>query len=324
MKKLNDAGQTELKKYTWKVEKTQTLISFLQEQRRIISLGAGELSNSKIRRLVISGSVYVNGRCCRIPAYTLLPGSTVEARIDTQKMYYEKQPDDIQFEMTEADVLYEDEWLIIVNKPAFFPVEKTIVQDRNNLHQTVIDFLHKRNPQLRNPPYVGMMHRLDRETSGAILFTKTREINSAMHDLFEEHKVTKQYRAVAFNSDRKKIKDTFSVEGYMNRISSKSSACRMGLVKNEDGLFSHTDFTVAGIEGEYVHLDCVLQTGRTHQIRVHLSSVGLPLVGDELYGGPKGFAENNYRIMLHSQSLEFIHPMTTETVRAESPLPPLF
>ena len=317
-----------MKKFTWKIERTQTLISFLQEQRYLLSLGAGDggsVSNSKIRRLVISGSVHVNGKCCRIPAYTLFPKSTVEVSIDSEKVFYEKKPDDIQFELTDNDVLFEDEWLIIVNKPAFFPVEKTIVQDRNNLHQTVIDFLYKRNPELRNPPYVGMMHRLDKETSGAILFTKTRVINSAMHDLFEEHQVTKQYRAVAFNRNRKNIQDTFSVEGYMNRISPKSCACKMGMVRNaEDGLFSHTDFTVAKIEGEYVHLDCVLQTGRTHQIRVHLSSVGLPLVGDELYGGPKGFTENNYRIMLHSRSLEFIHPMTSKVVRAESPLPPLF
>lgn len=314
-----------MKKFNWKTERTQTLISFLQEQRHYLSLGAGELSNSKIRRLVISGSVHVNGKCCRIPAYTLLPGSSVEVSIDSEKLFYEKQPDDIQFELTDDDVLFEDEWLIIVNKPAFFPVEKTIVQDRNNLHQTVIDFLYKRNPELRNPPYVGMMHRLDKETSGAILFTKTREINGAMHDLFEGHKVTKQYRAVAFNKGKREIPNTFSVEGYMNRISPKSSACKMGMVKDTaDGLFSHTDFSVAKTEGEYVHLDCVLQTGRTHQIRVHLSSYGLPLVGDELYGGPRGFAQNNYRIMLHSRSLEFIHPKTGKTIRAESSLPPLF
>ena len=313
-----------MKKFTWKVERTQTLISLLQEQRLILSLGAGELSNSKIRRLVISGSVHINGKCCRIPAYTLLPGSTVEVSIDSEKLFYEKQPDDIQFELTDDDVLFEDEWLIIVNKPAFFPVEKTIVQDRNNLHQTVIDFLYRRNPELRNPPYVGMMHRLDRETSGAILFTKTREINGAMHDLFEDHTVTKQYRAVAFNKSKREIPDSFSVEGYMTRISPKSNACKMGLVKNQEGLFSHTDFTVAKTEGRHVYLDCVLQTGRTHQIRVHLSSYGLPLVGDELYGGPDGFEENKGRIMLHSRALEFIHPKTGKTIRAESPLPPLF
>ncbi|MBO4320984.1 MAG: RluA family pseudouridine synthase [Treponema sp.] len=314
-----------MKKLSWKTEKAQTLTAFLQEHRDDFQTGADAISNSKIRRIVISGSVYVNGRQCRLPSFLLHPKSTVEVNVDETKAFYEKKPDDIHFELKDDDVLFEDEWLIIVNKPAFFPVEKTIVQDRNNLHQTVIDFLHRRKPELRNPPYVGMMHRLDRETSGAILFTKTREINAAMHDLFEQHKVTKKYRAVASNKNSMTVPDSFSVEGYMKRISPKSSACKMGLVKNPDeGLYSRTDFTVSRIEGEYVHLDCVLQTGRTHQIRVHASSYGLPLVGDVLYGGPKGFAENNHRIMLHSMSLEFIHPMTGKTVIAESPLPPLF
>ncbi|MBR4005131.1 MAG: RluA family pseudouridine synthase [Treponema sp.] len=314
-----------MKKYFWKIERPQTLISFLQEQRYFISPETEGISNSKIRRLVISGSVNVNGKQCRIPSFMLLPKSTLEVFVDEEKLMYEKQPDDIQFELKQEDVLFEDEWLIIVNKPAFFPVEKTMVQDRNNLHQTVIDFLYRRNPELRNPPYVGMMHRLDKETSGAILFTKKREINGAMHDLFECHKIKKSYRAVAFNKSKREIPDTFSVEGWMKRISPKSSACKMGMSKNQDdGLFSHTDFSLVKAQGNHVHLECTLQTGRTHQIRVHLSSVGLPLVGDELYGGPEGFEENNGRIMLHSKSLEFVHPMTGQTIRAESPLPPLF
>lgn len=314
-----------MKKYSWKIDRVQTLVSFLQEKRRFFSLGDSDPSNSKIRRLVVSGSVYVNGRQCRIPSYTLLPGSSVEARVDSQKFFYEKKPDDIHFELSEREVLFEDDWLIIVDKPAFFPVEKTIVEDRKNLHQAVIDFLYKRKPELRNPPYVGMMHRLDRETSGAILFTKTREVNKAMHSLFEEHKVKKSYRAVAFNKDKRQIPETFFVEGYMTRISPKSSACRMGLVKDSDGeLFSRTDFTLVRTDESYVWLDCLLETGRTHQIRLHSSSVGLPLVGDGLYGGPEGFEENGGRIMLHSRCLEFTHPVTGKVIRAESPLPPLF
>ena len=129
----------------------------------------------------------------------------------------------------------------------------------------------------------------------------------------------------ACNKEKRQIPETFFVEGYMTRISAKSSACKMGLVKEVDrGLSSRTDFTLVRTDESYVWLDCILETGRTHQIRLHSSSVGLPLVGDGLYGGPEGFEENGGRIMLHSRCLEFTHPVTGKNIRADSPLPALF
>lgn len=266
----------------------------------------GNASNSKIRRLIVSGCVKVNGRECRRPAFELRGRSSVEVAFDEEKFFYEKQPDDIEFTVTDKDVLSEDENLIFINKPAMFPVEQTITGNRKNLHDAVVDYLWKRNPELRNPPYVGIMHRLDRETSGVILFTKNRPVNKPVHDMFERHDFIKEYYALCVpaasgGADKWKAGKTFTVEGNMDRISGKSQAGKWGLV-SKGGLYSKTDFEIVKA-GDFkgkkcVLVHCFLHTGRTHQTRVHLSSVGLPLLGDELYGGPAAD-----RIHLHAARL---------------------
>ena len=171
--------------FTFDVHKTIRIDEYLRE---VLEQAAGEeCSNSKIRRLIVSGSVNVNGKTVTRPSFELRGSSKVTVFFDREKFFYEKQPEDIEFHVTDKDCLFEDENLIFINKPAFFPVEQTIVGNRANLHDAVVDYLWKRNPELRNPPYVGIMHRLDRETSGVILFTKNRTVNKAVSEMFREH-----------------------------------------------------------------------------------------------------------------------------------------
>ncbi len=260
------------------------------------------ISNSKIRRLILAGAVQVNGRPLLRPAFELRGHSSLVVRFDPEKFFYEKQPDDISFELTEDSILFEDENLIFINKPARFPVEQTITGNRSNLHDVLVDFLWKRNPSLRNPPYVGIMHRLDKETSGVILFTKTRAVNAEVSQAFQSHNLVKQYYAVVEDKGLKPD-ENFTVELYMNRVSGKSQAGRWGQVpESRGGQYSKTDFRVIRrlkIEGRAcLLLECTLYTGRTHQIRVHLASRGLSILGDQLYGGQKAS-----RLYLHAAHL---------------------
>ena len=155
------------------------------------------VSNSKIRRLIIAGAVFSNGAQRRIPAYMIKKGCRIAVKIDRKKFFYEKKNDDISFELSEKSILYEDDFLIIVDKPAFFLTEPTIAGKRDNMHDAVISWLWKKNPSLRNKPYAGIMHRLDRTTSGVLLFTKQRPVNARIHELFESGGVQKIYRALA-------------------------------------------------------------------------------------------------------------------------------
>ena len=263
------------------------------------------VSNSKIRRLIISGCVSVNGKKLVRPSFELRGHSVVNVDFDPEKFFYEKQPDDITFEVSDDDVLFENDDLIFINKPAFFPVEQTITGNRDNLHDALVRYLWKRNPELRNPPYVGIMHRLDRETSGVILFTKTRAVNKEIHEMFENHTFIKEYIAVVSQKNSKELTPgyRFTVEKYIGRITGKSQAGKWGTLPEEKGgLYSKTDFEVLTTEKSgntmIYSIKCSLYTGRTHQIRVHLSESGLPILGDELYGGQKAD-----RLYLHSSRL---------------------
>ena len=280
----------------------------------------GQFSNSKIRRLIVSGSVSVNGRVVNRPAFELRGKSSIEVLFDSERFFYEKQPEDAAFTMSDEAVLYEDDNLIFVNKPADYPVEQTITGNRANLHDAVVDYLWKRNSSLRNPPYVGIMHRLDRTTSGVIVFTKTRSVNKEVSEVFQSHILTKQYLAVV-EAPRNRHPElvsgsTFNVEMYMNRITGKSQQGKWGEVpESRGGQYSKTDFRVLKkitVEGRpCLLIECNLHTGRTHQIRVHLASRGLPILGDELYGGHPA-----KRLYLHAARLSFTINDTLYDVKA--------
>lgn len=270
--------------------------------RRELPLKTGEnpeiFSNSKIRRLIVSGQVFVNGKKVQRPAFELRGKSAVSVEFDREKFVFEKQPDDIKFDVTDQSVLFEDDNLIFINKPSGFPVEQTITGNRDNLHDSLVNYLWKRNPQLKNPPYAGIMHRLDKDTSGVILFTKNRPVNKPVSALFQSHNFIKEYYAVAEDKKGKLFAGKkFSVEKYMGRISGKSQAGIWGTVpESKGGQFSRTDFEVIkpfepekdGFKSgnsRFFLIKCTLFTGRTHQIRVHLSEEGFPIAGDVLYGG---------------------------------------
>lgn len=282
--------------------------------------------------MIVADTVSVDGVRIRRPAYVLLRGQIVCVEFDKQKFFFEKQADDITFELTAADVLYEDGYLIAVNKPAFFPTEETIVggEKRDCLHAAVIRYLWAKMPTLRNPPYAGIIHRLDRETSGVILFTKNRTANAAVHKMFEQRSIQKIYRAVCAISDKAihargsrgfETNFEFFIKNHIGRISPKSARAKWGeLNATAGGLYAHTDFTVlehgiiAGIP--VVKVEARPLTGRTHQIRVHLASIGLPILGDALYGAPK-----YKRTMLHAERLTFSHPINGNTITMSAPLP---
>lgn len=290
-------------------------------------LGTG-ISNSKVRRLIMAGKVFVNQKQCRVPSFIVFFQSKVSVEIDEEKLFYEKETDDIKFELTENNVLFEDDYLLAVNKPSHFPSDKSIVESRNNLSDEVKKYLFKKQkelfPNLVNQPYSSILHRLDRDTSGVILFSKKREVNNFCHEMFEKHLVKKEYLAlvnIQIGAEKYILQNEFTVDFPLGRISLKSQAAKWGKVPVEKGgKEAETHFKIEKkINKNLCLIRCFPKTGRTHQIRVHLSSVGLPIVGDFIYGN-----KNFERILLHCQKLTFPHPVTKNQIEVISPLPKEF
>lgn len=311
------------KKITFQTSQTITLNDFLRNAlplhlKNELKLDS-TLSNSKIRRLILSGCVKINGKQIQRPAFELRGKSVVTIDFDSDKFFFEKQPDDIKYEVSDKDVLYETQDLIFINKPAFFPVEQTITGNRDNLHDSTVNYLWKKNPELRNPPYVGIMHRLDKDTSGVILFTKNRTVNKTVSQMFSEHDFTKEYLAVCEVKPGFSLSQTFTVEKFMGRVTGLSKAGKWGTVpQSKGGVYSKTDFQILSettIEGKKCFvIKCLLFTGRTHQIRVHLSEAGIPILGDELYGGKPA-----KRMYLHASKLAFNNQLGNIEVSAPIP-----
>ncbi len=298
------------------------------------------LSNSKIRRLIFSGNVFAENRAVKNPAFILKNSSRVKILLDGEKLFFEKQNGDIEFSLCENDIIFEDDFLLAVNKPCGIPSEKTFLESRASLFDAVQKYLCEKNPGAEN--YCSTAHRLDKGTSGVILFSKKKSVNAALHEMFgggdgTSRSVKKIYLAVctkstagsasAFLRGAKNSEnefdfenEEFSVSNFLGRVSKKSQEAKFGEVAEScGGKFARTDFRILEKSSGKILVQARLFTGRTHQIRAHLSQCRMPVLGDTLYGG-----ECAQRIFLHARSLEMPHPVTGEILELVSPVPKEF
>lgn len=200
-------------------------------------------------------------------------------------------------------VLHEDEHLLVVNKPAGWNTHAPSPY----ANEGVYEWLRHREPRWAS---LAIMHRLDKETSGIIVFTKTPVANRSLTQQFTDHQVRKTYQLLC-----------------TGRAPSQTVTARSPIARNGDrylcaphGQPAETQFQPLGViarsTGTLTRVQATPMTGRTHQIRVHASSMGFPILGDSLYGGARA-----PRVHLHSASIEFVHPASQETVRFECPVP---
>lgn len=271
------------------VDKPLTLIEFLAEQYP-------DSPRTRIKKLLQSGTIRINDRPVTLHSYKLNPGDVVEVN---------KQAGNAAKAGFPFPVLYEDNDVIVIDKPAGRPTSST---DGSLSIQEIISEFLKRQSKGRYRAFV--VHRLDKEVSGVLLFAKTHD---AMEIIKENWKETEKHYWALIEGIPEKSEDT--IQSWL--IEDKSQKVH-SVGERPDAKLSITNYTTVKQVNDNTLLDIKTDTGRKNQIRVHLSDIGCPIVGDRKYGAS---AEFKRRIRLHAYSLSFPHPADGRTITVKSPLP---
>jgi 23S rRNA pseudouridine1911/1915/1917 synthase len=264
------------------------------------------LSRRRAREFVETGRVDLAGATVREP------GLPVEADADVRLVASRPPVGKVR---TNLRVLHEDPDVLVVDKPAGLLSVPAEARERDTLLSRANAYLLHR---YRRRPYVGVVHRLDKETSGALVFARSRAALKGLQELFRRHDVEREYAALvegAPAADSGTIADALVAD----RGDRRRGVARRG----QAGRKAVTRYRVVERFPRAALLSLQLETGRTHQIRVHLASIGHPVLGDAVYR-PRGFGEPPLAVarqMLHARTLGFRHPGTGSIVRVESPLP---
>ncbi len=272
-----------------------------------------EFSRSRLAEWIKSGDALLDGRQMR-PRDPVRGGETV-ALTAVLEIQTRSEPEDIAL-----DVLYEDEDVFVLNKPAGLVVHP----GAGNPAGTLVNALLHRDPGLATLPRAGIVHRLDKDTSGVMVVARTLPAHTALVAQLSAREVHRQYLAVVVGS--------LVSGGTVNASIDRHPRDRLRQVVREDGREAVTHYRLRERFRAHTLLECRLETGRTHQIRVHMAHTKHPIIGDPLYGGPlklpkgatTGLVESLRgfkRQALHAETLEFVHPLSGEPVRCSTPMP---
>ncbi len=284
-------------------------------------------TRNRIQTAAEAGCIHVNGKAVK-SNYKVRAGDAVTLMLDRPHYDTTIEPEEIAL-----DISYEDDALIVVNKPAGMVVHPGV----GNFHGTLVNAIawHLRDLPGYDPndPGVGLVHRIDKDTSGLLVVAKTPEAKTRLGAQFFNHTCHRSYNALVWGN---MSEDEGRIEGNIGR--DQRDRQRMAVYAPDSGVGKEavTHWRVLERYGYTTLVECRLETGRTHQIRAHMKHIGHPLFGDERYGGReilrgersasyKAFVENCWKIcdrqMLHARTLGFVHPVTGEQMDFTSEWP---
>lgn len=291
---------------SWLVEKEMNALRI----DKFVSERMDGVSRSYIQKLIRDGLVTVDLRPVKAN-YKVNEGERVEVALP------EPVSLDIEPQNIPLDILYEDDDVLLVNKPKDMVVHPSAGHLDGTLVNALLyhckDCLSSINGVMRP----GIVHRIDKDTTGVLIICKNDKAHNCIAEQLKVHSITRKYHALVWNN---LTEDSGTVDAPVGRhpIDRKKMA-----VNYKNGKPAITHYRVLERFGNYTYIECELETGRTHQIRVHMTSIGHPLVGDPIYG-PARQPFKTQGQMLHAKVFGFIHPTTGEYMEFETPLPDYF
>jgi len=272
-----------------------------------------DLSRSRIQQLIEQGNVQVNGTVCTSKKTTVQSGDQISLTIP------EAKPLDLQPEAIPLDILYEDDTLIIVNKPAGLVVHPAAGHENGTLVNALL--AHCQNlAGIGGVQRPGIVHRLDKDTTGAIVIAKTDFAHQHLQAQLKAKTARREYLGVVYGSPS-------ATSGTIDQPIGRHLIDRkkMAVVPVEKGgRLAVTHWQLQERLGNYTLMHFQLETGRTHQIRVHSAYIGHPIVGDPLYSSGRNLGVNLTGQVLHAWRLQLLHPVTEELIEVTAPLPKTF
>ena len=268
-----------------------------------------------MQRLIEQGHVRVNGQTVK-PTHTPRAGEAIEIH------WPDARPAEAQPEAISLEILFEDKSLLVVNKPAGLVVHPAAGHEEHTLVNALLHHCAGSLSGIGGVARPGIVHRLDKETSGCLVVAKNDETHLELSKQFAERTVEKLYDALVIGV---LARDAGELHAAIARHPTHRK--RMAVHADGEGRAAHTSYRVVERFAHATHAEAEIHTGRTHQIRVHFQHLGHPLLGDETYGAKpnKRFAElTGYtapRVLLHARQLAFVHPRTGKKVKFTAPLP---
>ena len=298
-------------------EKSERIVIPVTEQEAgsrldvVLSLAVEDSSRSYLQKLIRDGLVTVDGEVCLKKNRILSEGEEVALDLPEPKEL-EVLPQDIPL-----DILYEDDALLVVNKPRGMVVHPAPGNEEGTLVNALLWHCKGQLSAINGVHRPGIVHRIDKDTSGVLMVAKTDAAHKGLSEQLAEHSITRVYKAIVYNNF---TEDEGTVDVPIGRDPSRRTR-QSAFGSGERRAVTH--YKVLERFGKYTYIEARLETGRTHQIRVHMAYIRHPLVGDEVYGrGKNPFGVTGQ--MLHAATLGFIHPVTGEYMEFSAEPPAVF